>query len=545
MPADRVTAVDSSAPDQIREELERILTSDDFDASERNHAFLRYVVEETLAGRAHLIKGYSIAQSVFKRSPDFDPQLDPVVRIEASRLRRSLERYYLKVGRDDPVRIDLPKGGYVPTFELADSTVPGPADTAPPGVSAGVDGEYAGLSMPSVAIVPFRSLDADPKFEYFALGITEELFTALTRFRSLRVIAANAGLKPFPSAEADRSGHAQSIGFVLQGSVRSLGNHARITIQLLDVEDGMSVWATSLERKFNPQAPAEAETEIAGAIAAAVGAPNGAIARFATRQLKRMAPGLTAFECILRSNHYRRNPTRERQEEIRNYLEDAAKITPDDAEIWAQLAYVYLDAYRCGFSEVADRTSLLDRAAAVAERAMALDEHNAFAHLARSAVHFYHHELDLAAREGQRALALNPCDPEINTQVGWHLAFTGKWTEGMDLFRHGLALDPEPQKWCSLILAVDAFRQSDRAEALSHIKTAMTLQLPIAYVVGTAILADFGALDEARAGARSGRDVFPALFEDPGKQFRLHNLDPVVAERLMRGLERCGLAVSP
>jgi len=101
MPADRVTAVDSSAPDQIREELERILTSDDFDASERNHAFLRYVVEETLAGRAHLIKGYSIAQSVFKRSPDFDPQLDPVVRIEASRLRRSLERYYLKVGRDD------------------------------------------------------------------------------------------------------------------------------------------------------------------------------------------------------------------------------------------------------------------------------------------------------------------------------------------------------------------------------------------------------------------------------------------------------------
>ena len=74
------------------------------------------MVEETLAGRAERIKAYNIATTVFGRDHHFDPQLNSIVRIEAGRLRRSLERYYLTSGRDDPVRIDVPQGIYVPTF---------------------------------------------------------------------------------------------------------------------------------------------------------------------------------------------------------------------------------------------------------------------------------------------------------------------------------------------------------------------------------------------------------------------------------------------
>ena len=109
--------VPSLGPDAIRAALERVLASADFDASERNRSFLRHVVEETLAGRAERIKAYNIATTVFGRDDRFDPQLDSIVRIEAGRLRRSLERYYLTSGRDDPVRIGIPKGSYVPTFE--------------------------------------------------------------------------------------------------------------------------------------------------------------------------------------------------------------------------------------------------------------------------------------------------------------------------------------------------------------------------------------------------------------------------------------------
>ena len=77
---------------------------------------LQYVVEETLAGRANRIKAYSIATIAFGRDPSFDPQSDPIVRIEAGHVRRALERYYQSEGHDDPIRITIPTGGYVPTF---------------------------------------------------------------------------------------------------------------------------------------------------------------------------------------------------------------------------------------------------------------------------------------------------------------------------------------------------------------------------------------------------------------------------------------------
>ena len=103
--------------DLILAQLGHILASRGFDASRRNRAFLRFIVEESLAGHADRIKAYTIATGVLGRDEAFDPQSDPIVRIEASRLRRSLERYYLLAGQDDPIRIDIPKWGYVPSFQ--------------------------------------------------------------------------------------------------------------------------------------------------------------------------------------------------------------------------------------------------------------------------------------------------------------------------------------------------------------------------------------------------------------------------------------------
>ena len=103
-------------PDAVRAQLNRILACDDFDASERNKRFLTYVVEESLQGRADRIKAYTVATSVFGRDASFDPQEDAIVRIEAGRLRRSLEHYYLTSGRDDQIRIAIPIGSYAPSF---------------------------------------------------------------------------------------------------------------------------------------------------------------------------------------------------------------------------------------------------------------------------------------------------------------------------------------------------------------------------------------------------------------------------------------------
>jgi hypothetical protein len=151
----------------VRAELERILESPHFAAADRARKFLRYLVEQTLDDKAQRLKEYTIAVEVFDRDESFDPVTNPSVRVEASRLRRRLELYYLTLGREDPVLIEVPRGSYVPTFRPqadvlhlreAVSALPSalPLDELP-AFAVGLSGA------PTIAILPFASLDGgDP-----------------------------------------------------------------------------------------------------------------------------------------------------------------------------------------------------------------------------------------------------------------------------------------------------------------------------------------------------------------------------------------------
>ena len=122
--ADLIGAV--PAPDEIRTEIERLCGSDVFSRSPQLGAFLRFVVEAVLHGKADRIKAYTIGVEVLRRDTRFDPQLDPIVRVEATRLRRAIERYYAGPGLTDPIIIDLPRGSYVPTFRRREIGTPAP-----------------------------------------------------------------------------------------------------------------------------------------------------------------------------------------------------------------------------------------------------------------------------------------------------------------------------------------------------------------------------------------------------------------------------------
>ncbi|MCA0908428.1 hypothetical protein LCM27_18655 [Ruegeria marisrubri] len=98
----------------IRAQLHRLLKHRDFTATPQRRAFLSYIVDEYLAGRADQIKGVSIAMSVFGRDETFDQQIDPIVRLEARRLRQDIDGYYAGPGRSDPIRLTIPKGGLCP-----------------------------------------------------------------------------------------------------------------------------------------------------------------------------------------------------------------------------------------------------------------------------------------------------------------------------------------------------------------------------------------------------------------------------------------------
>jgi hypothetical protein len=108
------------SPDEIRAYLARLLGTAAFQASPRRRKLLAYVVDQTLAGQGDRLEAFDLALSVLGRDERFDPQNDPIVRIEVGRLRRDLEHYYEADGRDDPIRITIPRGHYVPAFEVRD-----------------------------------------------------------------------------------------------------------------------------------------------------------------------------------------------------------------------------------------------------------------------------------------------------------------------------------------------------------------------------------------------------------------------------------------
>jgi hypothetical protein len=114
--------------ENVQTQLEKILASKDFSRSERLSRFLRYVVEQTIQGQGERLKEYTVGTEVFDRNQSYDPRTDPIVRVEAARLRSKLREYYGTDGRDDPVFISFHKGSYIPAF-LKQTHTPVPGET--------------------------------------------------------------------------------------------------------------------------------------------------------------------------------------------------------------------------------------------------------------------------------------------------------------------------------------------------------------------------------------------------------------------------------
>ena len=278
------TVGDSPSAKEVLGYLHELLQQSAFSASERNRRFLSYVVEETLEGRADRIKAYNIALAAFDRTADFDPLTDPIVRIEASRLRRSLEHYYLTAGSADRIRIAIPKGSYAATFDYQGEQSAGLADDAATvtklrsvrrarsarwlaatwaksaaiGVCCLIAASVAvylfmksaeqpahGAAMagpPSLLILPLEDTGGDPSRSFVARGLTYEIGTALTNVQNLTVYASEPSFgnaSPISAATSD---------FTLMGSVQSDRDSVRVAVFLMESRTGRFLQSWTFQR---------------------------------------------------------------------------------------------------------------------------------------------------------------------------------------------------------------------------------------------------------------------------------------------------------
>jgi adenylate cyclase len=258
------------APADVQSSLERILSSDHFIHAERLSAFLRFAVERTLAGEGPALKEYLLGTEVFGRGTSFDPRLDPVVRVEARRLRAKLQEYYEGAGSGDPVRIVLRKGSYAPAFEAAPAVpeASAPAAYAPGrrflwiGIAAAVVvAAIAGAVIasrtppvpPAVGLVVIPADDA-PEEQAFTDGVAESLAGELARNPRFRVVAWPRFLE-YRGRRSDRATshlgqvvsdlHADTVLWI---SSRRTEGRRKISAIWMKPDRGYKEWAGEFER---------------------------------------------------------------------------------------------------------------------------------------------------------------------------------------------------------------------------------------------------------------------------------------------------------
>ncbi|MBY8978028.1 hypothetical protein KHP62_19615 [Rhodobacteraceae bacterium NNCM2] len=493
----------------IEQALSRILASPAFAASERRRAFLAYVIDETLAGRGQRLKGFSIALAVFDRDESFDPKIDPVVRLEARRLRRDLDGYYAHEGYNDPVRISIPKGGYVPAFEWSAATlnvdpassepdepppVPiDPADGGPPRfnmrhrlaaaclaiVAAGLVGWLAvqnlppepgsGRNEPNVMVMPFEALGDTPHDLFLARGITQELIEELMRIPGFRVYSVPGGIRSGGTSGHDPPALAEA-DYVITGGVRIEGDMVRLTAQVGVAQTGHVLWSHGYKRPFTPEALIEAQSGLAGEIATEIGQSYGVINHDV---LARAAQGevsdMQSYLCVLRAYTYRRNFSRSEFGEVFECLEEAVERDPGYSDAWAMLGWMHLDAGRFGFVPIENMQDAYQAGLSAATQAVELEPENVLAMRVLAAVNHYLKHFSEGEALSRKAVALNPHDPDTLAQLGWRLALRGNFEEGVPILERAIERTANPPGWYFHLIAVDLIMKGEYEQMLALI----------------------------------------------------------------------------
>jgi adenylate cyclase len=235
------TSGQTPSAEAVRAQVERIIASDGFVRSKGLCRFLQFTVEQKLRNRSVRLKEYLIGVAVFDRGEAFNPGADPIVRVQARRLRAKLNLFYKTEGHAEPVQIDLPCGGYVPVFQLRT----GSTAEFRGAVAAGM------ASRPSVVVLPFVNIGPHEN-ERFSDGLTDELIHVLSQATDIRVVARTSAFQ-FKGKTHDIRAIGDQLGVdaVIEGTVRSDGDSLRVSAGLIDVADGGLLWSGVYQRNAN------------------------------------------------------------------------------------------------------------------------------------------------------------------------------------------------------------------------------------------------------------------------------------------------------
>lgn len=575
---------------EIEAALESVLASSVFAQAGRSRELLRFVVTEALAGRGDRLKGYTIAVEVFGRSVDFDAQADPLVRVEAGRLRKRLADYYHGAGRNDAVRIALPRGGYEPAFESArvrpaliaarrDSTaslrptsprrwpyvalavlaiaffavvavlvgrqsapdrVVGtnpvierrPIDTALKGGSDAI----------RLLVMPLRDLSERNDIDGFAAGFTEELVSALVAYDVVAIASpAEADIESLglPQLRAQ-----YGAGYVLTGSVRIADGVARVSLRLIDAKDGTLFWTSTFDETLGTSNAIAAQEGVARHIAGTLASYLGPIYSREVAHVSGKPQGeLGSNECGLRYFEYMRSFDAALRADASACLERATVTDRRFVLAWAALATTFAHEAMFGTLAPAERTTKLDRALEASRMALDLRGTSRVAALSLATVMLARGERAAFGRAIERVLELKPAHSGITATTGFLLVLAGDYDRGLIELDTARSQLDRPPSMMSVGYALAYLANGRYEEALQCALKTEAADWPLAQLAKIAAAAHAQRTDLAARELRRLVEQHPDAAQRAHQWLEQAHIEPMAKSAIVQGLALAGLAV--
>ncbi len=404
--------------------LARVLAGEAFRRSRRHREFLSHVVAAALDGRDDRLREMAIGLEVFGRdAATYDPRADPIVRVEAGRIRRKLERHYESEGAADAHVLELPVGGYVPRLRHH----PGDRRTGPARVA--------------VAVLPLSNLTGHPEDDALAHGLADQLIDELGRSAHLKVVArASAFAARERETDRRRLGRLLGVTHVVEGSIQRSGPRLRCIVQVARTGDDVRLWSQRFEGRGDD--PFVVQDAIADAVQAAVlalaadgdGAPRAAAARAGS------TASVVARDLYERGRYVSSLRTLDGHLKAIELFERAIDADPRYGRAYSMLAYAWV--HLLGFAERPSGPAIATMNAALA-RALAIDPLDGEAHALKAAI-AYRFEFDWPRAQPlfRDAMRLAPSSPFAHISAAWALTFDSQFDEALRHARVAVELDP-------------------------------------------------------------------------------------------------------
>jgi adenylate cyclase len=445
----------------VRVQVERMTGSSVFRNSPQLATFLWFIVEAQLRGKAARLKGYTIGVEVLRRDTSFDPQVDPIVRVEATRLRRALERYYVGPGIDDTIMITLPRGGYAPRIgwrSAHEAAEPAEIADAAPAL-------HPGNGMPTLRVAPFVVMGT-PQTRAVALeALGGKLGEAFALFDIINILAA---APPAPRAAQGSAAAPQAPArsdYRLDGVVEYRGDTVDLRFRLVDESDATVIWSRSFERISCVENCEETEQNIILQLATTIVQPFGVIT--ANDRARRLAAGKLDMRycCLLEAGDALRTYDPATHVRVREGLEHLVALDPNFVAGHTTLAIFFCREYFTGFGARPGDPPPLDRALKAARRGIELRPQNARGYHILFNVLFFLGENDGAVATADKAMALNRYDLLIPADYGGRLICAGEIERGLDILRGAIGAAGIVPGWYHFYLFLAHYVRGEWPEA--------------------------------------------------------------------------------